>query len=73
MHHDWNLEKNLICLVYEALPENGAFVVIENIIDDDRRKNAFGFLMSLHMLIEFRDTFVFYWSRLLGMVPRSRV
>ena len=51
--------ENLIWLVYEALPENGAFVVIENIIDDDRRENAFGLLMSLHMLIEFGDAFAF--------------
>ena len=59
--HDWNLEKkkHLIRLAYEALPENGAFVVIENIIDDDRRENAFGLMMSLHMLIEFGDAFDF--------------
>jgi hypothetical protein len=34
------------------LPKGGAFVVIENIIDDERRENAFGLLMSLNMLIE---------------------
>ena len=35
--HDWNLEKKkqLIRLAYEALPENGALVAIENLIDDD--------------------------------------
>lgn len=59
--HDWNLEKkkHLICQAYEALSENGVFVVIENIIDDDRRINAFGLMMSLHMLIEFGDAFDF--------------
>jgi predicted O-methyltransferase YrrM len=59
--HDWSLEKkkHLIRLAYEALPENGVFVVIENIIDDDRRTNAFGLMMSLHMLIEFGDAFDF--------------
>ena len=59
--HDWNLEKkkHLIRLAYEALPENGVFVVIENIIDDERRTNAFGLMMSLHMLIEFGDAFDF--------------
>ena len=59
--HDWNLEKkkHLIRSAYEALSENGVFVVIENIIDDDRRTNAFGLMMSLHMLIEFGDAFDF--------------
>jgi hypothetical protein len=59
--HDWNLEKkkHLIRLAYEALPENGVFVAIENLIDDERRSNAFGLLMSLHMLIEFGDAFDF--------------
>lgn len=59
--HDWNLEnkKHLIRLAYEALPENGAFVAIENLIDDARRENAFGLLMSLNMLIEFGEAFDF--------------
>ncbi|MBE7171013.1 MAG: methyltransferase [Williamsia sp.] len=52
--HDWDLEtkKMLISKAYEALPQGGAFVVIENIIDDERRENAFGLMMSLNMLIE---------------------
>jgi hypothetical protein len=52
--HDWNLEekKALIAKVYSTLPKGGAYVVHEAIIDDDRRKNAFGLLMSLNMLIE---------------------
>ena len=44
---------------YDALPEGGAYIVIENIIDDARRENAFGLLMSLNMLIEFGDAFDF--------------
>ncbi len=43
--------------VHDALPEGGAFVVIESLIDDERRRNAFGLLMSLNMLIEFGDAF----------------
>jgi len=42
---------------YDALPPGGAFVVVENLIDDGRRENAFGLLMSLNMLIEFGDAF----------------
>lgn len=59
--HDWNLEKkkHLIRLAYEALPPGGALVAIENLIDDDRRVNAFGLMMSLNMLIEFGDAFDF--------------
>lgn len=59
--HDWNLEnkKMLIGKAYDALPEGGAFVAIEALIDDDRRKNAFGLLMSLNMLIEFGEAFDF--------------
>jgi precorrin-6B methylase 2 len=52
--HDWSLEdkKLLIRKAYDALPEGGAFVAIENVIDSDRRENAFGLIMSLNMLIE---------------------
>ena len=59
--HDWNLEKkmHLVRAAYDALPPGGAFVVIENIIDDARRENAFGLMMSLNMLIEFGDAFDF--------------
>jgi hypothetical protein len=57
--HDWNLEKkrSLIRAAYEALPPGGAFVAIEALIDDDRRQNVFGLLMSLNMLIEFGEAF----------------
>src|SRR5687767_2577638 len=72
--HDWNLEKkmHLIRSAYNALPEGGAFVVVENIIDDARRENAFGMMMSLNMLIEFGDAFDFTgadfdkWCREIG-------
>jgi hypothetical protein len=59
--HDWNLEKkmHLIRSAYDALPVGGAFVAIEALIDDDRRENVFGLLMSLNMLIEFGEAFDF--------------
>ncbi len=52
--HDWGTKdkKMLIGKAYDALPGGGALVVIENIIDDERRKNAFGLMMSLNMLVE---------------------
>jgi cyclopropane fatty-acyl-phospholipid synthase-like methyltransferase len=59
--HDWNLEhkKMLIAKAYRALPTGGALVAIENIIDDERRQNSFGLMMSLNMLIEFGEAFDF--------------
>lgn len=52
--HDWNLEQKLrlIQKAYDALPAGGAFIVYEALIDDDRRENVLGLLMSLNMLIE---------------------
>lgn len=57
--HDWNLEKkmHLIRSAYDALPPGGALVAIEALIDDSRRENVQGLLMSLNMLIEFGDAF----------------
>ncbi|MGZ8365055.1 MAG: methyltransferase [Nitrospira sp.] len=57
--HDWNLEKkmHLIRSAYDALPPGGALVAIETLIDDARRENVQGLLMSLNMLIEFGDAF----------------
>jgi precorrin-6B methylase 2 len=52
--HDWDLEQRRILLAkaYAALPEGGALIVYEALIDDDRRNNAIGLLESLNMLIE---------------------
>ncbi len=66
--HDWNLPKKkaLIKKAYDALPPGGAFVVIEALIDDARRDNAFGLLMSLNMLIEFGDAFDYTGADFVG-------
>ncbi len=59
--HDWNLERKmqLIRAAYDALPAGGAFIAVEALIDDARRENVFGLLMSLNMLIEFGEAFDF--------------
>ena len=59
--HDWDLatKLRLIRSAYQALPPGGALVVIENIIDDARRENVFGLMMSLNMLIETTGGFDF--------------
>jgi len=52
--YDWNSDekKMLLGKAYAALPEGGALVVYEAMIDDNRDTNTFGMLMSLNMLIE---------------------
>ncbi len=57
--HDWGLDEKraLLDKAYAALPEGGALIVYEALIDDERRENAFGLLMSLNMLIETRGGF----------------
>jgi len=57
--HGFNeeIKQQVIQKVYDALPDNGVFIAIENVIDDDRRQNTFGLLMSLNMLIENGDSF----------------
>jgi hypothetical protein len=52
--HDWDLEqkKMLIAKAHAALPEGGVFVAYDSLIDDERRSNSFGLLMSLNMLVE---------------------
>ena len=77
--HDWGMEdkKKLIQKAYDALPKGGSFIVIENIIDDDRKENAFGLLMSLNMLIETDEGFDFSgkdfdrWARECGFKKTS--
>ncbi len=57
--HDWSEERKLLLIkkAYDALPEGGAFVAIENVIDNDRSQNVFGLTMSLNMLIETEEGF----------------
>jgi hypothetical protein len=52
--HDWGLDEKraLLANAYGALPEGGAVIVYDAVIDDERRTNAFGLMMSLNMLIE---------------------
>lgn len=72
--HDWGLteKQTLIGKAFEALGDGGALIVVENFIDNDRRENAFGLLMSLNMLIETRHGFDFTgvdfdaWARKAG-------
>ena len=66
--HDWNLDRKrqLISAAYDALPFGGAFIVVEHLIDDARRDNVFGLMMSLNMLLTFGDAFDFTGSDFAG-------
>lgn len=66
--HDWNLDEKrmLIAKAYDALPEGGALLVYDAIIDDDRSKNAFGLMMSLQMLIETHGGFDYTGADCIG-------
>jgi hypothetical protein len=71
--HDWDLEtkKMLLKKSYEAVPEGGAVVVYESIIDDDRSQNAFGLTMSLNMLIETDGGFDFTGADCIGWMREA--
>ena len=71
--HDWNLEekKMLIRKAYEAIPEGGAFIAYDAVIDDERSKNAFGLLMSLNMLIETPGGFDFTGADCVGWMKEA--
>lgn len=57
--HDWSLDVKMALLkkAYEALPRGGALIVYDHLIDDERRKNIAGLLMSLIMLVETQGGF----------------
>lgn len=66
--HDWNEEQKLALIkkAYDALPAGGAFVAIENVIDDERKQNSFGLMMSLNMLIETGSGFDYTFNDFTG-------
>lgn len=72
--HDWGTEdkKMLIQKAYNALPQGGSLIVIENVIDNNRSENAFGLMMSLNMLLETSEGYDFsaadfkIWAREIG-------
>ncbi len=77
--HDWDEETKLMLMkkAYDTLPDGGAFIAIEGVIDDERKHNVFGMMMSLNMLIEtgkgFDYTFADFnkWSAMVGFKSTS--
>ncbi|MBV9143776.1 MAG: SAM-dependent methyltransferase [Pseudonocardiales bacterium] len=52
--HGFDLAERRLLMqkAYSALPDGGALIVYDAIIDDERRSNAHGLLISLHMMLE---------------------
>lgn len=71
--HDWGtaIKEMLIAKAYAALPSGGAFIAVENIIDDARRENVFGLLMSLNMLIETEDGYDYTFAQFDGWCRKA--
>jgi len=71
--HDWNLEekKMLIRKAYEAIPEGGALIAYDALIDDERKTNSFGLLMSLNMLIETTGGFDYTGADCMGWMKEA--
>lgn len=71
--HDWNLDEKrlLIGKAYDALPKGGALMVYDAMIDDERKKNAFGLMMSLHMMIETPGGFDYTGADCIGWMKEA--
>ncbi len=71
--HDWDLEQKKLLLkkAYDALPKGGALIVYEALIDDDRRTNTFGLLMSLNMLIETKGGYDYTGADCMGWMKEA--
>ena len=71
--HDWNLDekRQILAKAHGALNPNGALIVYETLIDDDRRANTFGLLMSLNMLIETPGGFDYTGADCIGWMTEA--
>lgn len=66
--HDWGLDdkRRLLAKALDALPQGGRLLVYEMMIDDARRENVMGFMMSLNMLIETEGGFDYTGADCMG-------
>jgi hypothetical protein len=71
--HDWGLarKRQILAKAYDALPSGGAVIVYDCMIDDARRDNVGGLLMSLNMLIETREGFDYTPSDCIGWMREA--
>jgi hypothetical protein len=66
--HDWDLKtkQELLAKAHAALPSGGALLVYDQMIDDERRENALGLLMSLNMLVATQGGFDYTGAQCVG-------
>ena len=71
--HNWDLatKKMLLKKAYDALPPAGALIVYERLIDGERRSNAEGLLMGLHMLLMSTGGFEFTGADCVGWMRET--
>lgn len=71
--HDWDLptKRDLLAKAHAALPTDGVLIVYDQMIDDDRRENVNGLLMSLSMLMETPGGFDYTWTECVTWVREA--
>lgn len=71
--HDWDMAEKrlLLAKAHAALPAGGSLIVYDAMIDDERRENAFGLLMSLNMLIETKGGFDYTGADCMGWMREA--
>lgn len=71
--HNWDLatKRMLLKKAYDALPSDGALIVYEQLIDDDRQVNVDGLLSSLQMLLASPGGFDFTRSDCIGWMRET--
>ncbi len=71
--HDWDLaqKRALVRKAHAALAPGGRLLVYDAIIDDERRQNTFGLLMSLNMLIETPGGFDYTAAEAIGWMREA--
>ncbi len=68
---DLNGKRTLLAKAHAALPTGGMLIVFDMMIDDARRRNTLGLLMSLNMLLETDGGFDYTGSECLGWVREA--
>jgi hypothetical protein len=71
--HDWDLptKRMLLAKAHAALAPGGALLVYDMMIDDERRTNTHGLLMSLNMLIETKGGFDYTGADCIGWMREA--
>lgn len=71
--HDWDLDQKMMLLqkAHRALRPGGVLLVYDTMIDNDRKENTMGLLMSLNMLIETPGGFDYTSGDLVGWMNKA--